>query len=166
MSRTILDFRVGDRLVSAPHTITREEIVAFAKAFDPQTAHLYEGDEQGLLGGLAASGWQTAAISMRLFVEVMDVEGVIVGVAVDELRWPKPVRPEDRLHVEIEISEARLSKKRPGFGVLRYRSLTKNEPGEVVQSFRATALLPAKKSRQQPTSGLGSEGIEPPTNTV
>jgi acyl dehydratase len=120
----------------------RDEIVAFARQFDPQTFHLEEkSGGENLLGGLASSGWQTAAISMRLFVETMNVAGGIVGVAVDELRWPAPVRPNDKLRVEIEIREARLSKSRPGFGVLRYQSLTKNQRDEVVQSFFATALL-------------------------
>ncbi|MEO6871820.1 MAG: MaoC family dehydratase [Chthoniobacterales bacterium] len=144
MSRTFADFKPGDELVSATYTVTGEEIVAFAKQFDPQPAHLDdEAGGESLLGGLAASGWQTAAISMRLFVEVMNVGVGMIGVAVDELRWPKPVRPDDQLRVEIEILETRLSEKRPGFGVLRYRSLTRNQDDEVVQSFCATAILSA-----------------------
>jgi acyl dehydratase len=156
VSRTLSDFSVGDRLVSATHTVTREEIIAFAKLFDPQPMHTenHAGAET-LLGGLAASGWQTAGISMRLFIEMMDIGGGIIGVAVDELRWPKPVRPDNTLRVEIEILEARLSEKRPGFGVLRYRSLTKNQDNELVQSFCATALLPAG---EESTSGKNDPG--------
>lgn len=101
---------------------------------------------------------------MRLFVETMQVAGGIVGVAVDELRWPRAVRPNDILRVEIEIVEARLSQSRPGYGILRYRSLTRNDREEVVQSFFATAILPAGGIVRQ--KGLGGEGIEPPTNTV
>ena len=144
MSRSFADFKPGDEFVSATHQITREEIVAFAQQFDPQPAHLDEASGgQSLLGGLAASGWQTAAISMRLFIEVMDAGVGMIGVAVDKLRWPKPVRAGDKLRVELEILETRLSEKRPGFGLFRYRSLTKNQDDETVQSFCATALMPA-----------------------
>ena len=81
---------------------------------------------------------------MRLFVETMQVPGGIIGLAVDELRWPEPVRPGDELRVEIEIIEGRLSESRPGYGIIRYSSLTKNQRDEVVQSFIAVALLPGR----------------------
>ena len=145
VSRTFEDFVVGTRFVSKSQTISSEDIIAFARQFDPQAAHLDPSvGPENLLGGLAASGWQTAAISMRLFVETMQVTGGIVGRAVDELRWPAAVRPGDTLRVELEIVEARLSKSRPGFGIIRYRSLTKNQSDVVVQSFLATAILPAR----------------------
>ena len=145
VSHTFEDFSVGRRLVSASHVISKEGIVAFARQFDPQSAHLNASDDsKNLLGGISASGWQTAAISMRLFVETMQVPGGIVGRAIDELRWPAPVRPGDTLRVEIEILETRLSRSRPGFGIIRYRSLTKNQSDVVVQSFVALALLPAR----------------------
>src|SRR5207237_1516038 len=89
-------------------------------------------------------GWHTAAISMRFFVETMDVPGGIIGLAVDELRWPEAVRPGDKLRLEIEILEARLSESRPGYGVVRYQSLTKNQRDETVQSFVAATLIPTR----------------------
>ncbi|MBA3834105.1 MAG: MaoC family dehydratase [Chthoniobacterales bacterium] len=145
MSRTFEDFSVGRRFVSASHVISKKDIVEFARQFDPQPMHLEaSAGGESLLDGLAASGWQTAAISMRLFVETMQVRGGIVGRAVDELRWPAAVRPGDALRVEIEIMEARLSRSRPGFGIIRYRSLTKNQGEVVVQSFVALALLPVR----------------------
>ena len=126
---------------------------------------------ENLLGGLVASGWQTAAASMRLFVETMEVEGGIIGRAIDELRWPAAVHPGDTLRVEIEILEARLSRSKPGYGLIRYRSLTKNQENKVVQSFVALALLPARvaaiENRDSKIENhLGGEGFEPPTNTV
>ncbi len=145
MARTFADFSVGDRLVSKTQKISKAEIIAFARQFDPQAFHL-KTKEESLLGGIAASGWQTAAISMRLFVEMMEVTGGMIGVAVDGLRWPRPVRPGDILKVEIKILKARLSNKRPGFGILRYRCITLNQEGEIVQRFLATAILPAKQS--------------------
>ncbi len=166
VSRTYEDFPIGRRFVSGSHVISEKEIVEFARQYDPQPMHL-EASRGGksLLAGLAASGWQTAAISMRLFVETMQVTGGIVGRAVDELRWPAAVHPGDTLRVEIEIMEARLSRSRPGFGIIRYRSLTKNQRHVVVQSFVALALLPANQ-KSEIGNPLGGEGIEPPTNTV
>jgi acyl dehydratase len=83
---------------------------------------------------------------MRLFIEMMEVEGGIIGRAIDELRWPAAVHPGDTLRVEIEIMEARLSQSKPGYGLIRYQSLTKNQEDKVVQSFVALAILPAKSS--------------------
>jgi acyl dehydratase len=146
VGRAFEDFPVGSRFVSGLQKISAAEIVEFARRYDPQPFHLASDPGENLLGGLAASGWQTAAISMRLFIDTMQVEGGIIGRAIDELRWPKPVRPEDVLRVEIEILEARLSQSKPGYGLIRYRSLTLNQSGEVVQSFIALALLPSRSS--------------------
>lgn len=146
MSRAFEDFPVGRRLVSGSQTISKEEIVEFARRYDPQPFHLESPPNENLLGGLAASGWQTAAVSMRLFIDTMHVEAGIIGRAIDELRWPAPVRPGDALRVEIEILAARLSQSKPGYGLIRYRCLTKNQEDKVVQSFIALAILPARNS--------------------
>ena len=147
MSRTFEDFPIGTRLVSTSYPITADAIIEFAGAFDPQIFHLDpKSAEQTLFGGLAASGWHTAAVSMRLFVDTMDVAGGIIGMGVDELKWPNAVRVGDELRVEIEILEARLSKSRVGYGIIRIRNVTKNQRGEVVQSFMANAMLPARSS--------------------
>ena len=147
MGRAFEDFPVGSRFISVTQKISAEEIVAFARVYDPQPFHLTSDPGENLLGGLAASGWQTAAISMRLFIDMMQVEGGIIGRAIDELRWPKAVHPEDVLRVEIEILEARLSQSKPGYGLIRYRSLTLNQHDEVVQSFIALAILPSRAIR-------------------
>lgn len=143
MGRAYEDFPVGSRFISKNQTLSREEIVEFARRYDPQPFHL-EGGGDHLLGDLAASGWQTASVSMRLFIEMMEVDGGIIGRAIDELRWPVAVHPGDTLRVEVEILEARLSLSKPGFGLIRYRSLTKNHDDKVVQSFIALAILPAR----------------------
>ena len=83
---------------------------------------------------------------MRLFIEMIEVGDGIIGRAIDELRWPKPVHPGDEIRVEIEILEARLSKSKPGYGLIRYRSLTKNQDDAVVQSFIALAILRTRTS--------------------
>ncbi len=186
VNRAFEDFPVGSRFFSASQSISAEEIIEFARRYDPQPFHLDSNVGENLLGRLAASGWQTAAISMRLFIETMQVGGGIIGRAIDELRWPAPVHPGDSLRVEIEILEARLSQSKPGYGLIRYRSLTKNQDDKVVQSFIALAILPTRSSahtsslkrrtlsverfrprlRGSGRDNLGGEGIEPPTNTV
>jgi acyl dehydratase len=166
MGRSYEDFPVGCRFVSRSQTISAEEIVEFARRYDPQPFHLRSDSGENLLGGLSASGWQTAAVSMRLFIETMQVEGGIIGRAIDELRWPAAVHPGDSVRVEIEILEARLSQSKPGYGLIRYRSLTKNQEDKVVQSFIAVALLPARNYPLGEIGMVGGEGFEPPTNTV
>jgi acyl dehydratase len=152
MRPTYEDFPVGSRLVSSYQMISKEEIIEFARRYDPQPFHLDTGATENLLGGLSASGWQTAAISMRLFIDTMQVEGGIIGRAIDELRWPAPVHPGDSLLVEIEILEARLSQSKPGYGLIRYRCLTKNQNDKVVQSFVALAILPVGHSSASASS--------------
>jgi acyl dehydratase len=147
ISRAFEDFPVGTRLVSTSCRVTAEEIVDFARKFDPQPFHLDpKSAEKTLLGGLTASGWHTAAISMRLFIDAMNVSGGIVGLGVDELKWPNAVRPGDELRVETEILAARRSKSRPAYGIIRIHNITKNQRGDVVQSFMADAMLPARGS--------------------
>ncbi len=143
--RAFEDFPTGNRLVSSSYPITAEAIIEFGKNFDPQVFHLDpEAAKHTLFSGLAASGWHTAAVSMRLFVDTMNVAGGIIGLGVDELKWPNAVRPGDELRVEIEILDARLSKSRPGYGIIRIRNVTKNQRDDVVQSFTANAMLPAR----------------------
>ena len=144
VSRAFEDFPVGTCLVSGEQAISAEEIVEFARRYDPQPFHLVSDPGKNLLGGLVASGWQTAAVSMRLFIDTMQVPGGIVGRAIDELRWPAPVNPGDRIRVEIEILEARLSKSKPGYGIIRYRCSTLNQNDRVVQTFLALVLIPTR----------------------
>lgn len=147
MSRAFEDFPVGTHLVSRTCHVTAEAIIAFAQEFDPQVFHVDRRlAEKTLFGGLAASGWHTAAVSMRLVVDTMNVSGGIIGLGVDELKWPNAVRPGDQLHVETEVLEARRSKSRPAFGIIRIHNVTKNQRGEVVQSFKANAMLPVRSS--------------------
>jgi acyl dehydratase len=146
MSHAFEDFPVGTRLMSANHPITADAIIDFGRHFDPQVFHLDpKSAVQTLFRGLAASGWHTAAVSMRLFVDTMNVGGGIIGMGVDELKWPNAVRPGDELRLEIEIIEARRSKSRPAYGIIRIRNVTKNQRDEVVQSFLANALLPVRR---------------------
>jgi acyl dehydratase len=141
------DLHVGQRFVSGTHLIDEEQIKAFAKQFDPQPFHLdAEAAKDTLFGGLVASGWHTAAISMRLLVESgLSIAGGIVGVG-GEIAWPKPTRPDATLHVESEILELRPSRSRPDRGVATIRSETRNQVGEIVQVLIAKLVVSRRTS--------------------
>jgi acyl dehydratase len=146
-ARGFEDFPIGTQLVSSSYSVTADAIREFAREFDSQVFHLEDqAAKRTLFRGLAASGWHTAAISMRLFVDTMNVPGGIVGLGVDELRWPHPVRAGDELRLEIEVVEARVSKSRPEQGIIRVRNVTKNQRGEIVQSFAANAMVPCTRT--------------------
>src|SRR5271166_3305996 len=127
------DLHVGQRFASASHTIGEGEIKAFAAQFDPQPFHLDgEAAKDTLFGGLAASGWHTAAITMKLMVTGgAPLAGGVIGAG-GEIAWPRPTRPGDRLQVESEIVEIAPSRSRPDRGMVTMRSETRNQRGEVV----------------------------------
>lgn len=129
------DLSVGQTFGSGRHTIDAEQIVKFAREFDPQPFHLDEAAaRQSLFGGLAASGWHTAAITMRLLAgSELQPAGGLIGAGFDELRWPRPVRPGDELHLHIEVLDVRPSKSRPTQGILKIRTTTLNQKDEPVQ---------------------------------
>jgi acyl dehydratase len=136
------DISVGQRFTSATYQITEEEIKAFARQFDPQAFHLEEAAAQAsVFRGLAASGWHTAGITMRLMVTggVPFATGT-VGLG-GEIEWPRPTRPGDVLHVESEIVEVIPSRSKPNQGIVRVRNTTLNQNGEPVQVFTAKVLV-------------------------
>jgi acyl dehydratase len=137
------DLAVGQGFRSGAHTVTEAEIMEFARQFDPQPFHLdHAAAAAGPFGGLAASGWHTVALTMRLLVDGgLRLEGGIVGAGVDELRWLRPVRPGDTLHVESEILELIPSKSRPVGGRVRVMARTLAGDGDVVQSWIATLVM-------------------------
>ena len=120
-----------------------ERIKSFAAEFDPQPFHLDEGSARdSFFKGLAASGWHTAAITMRLLVEgELKPAGGIIGAGFDEMRWPRPVRPGDELRVESEILEVRISKSRSDQGVIKVRTTTLNQNDEPVQVFTGNLIV-------------------------
>lgn len=132
---------MGQRFTSAEQTITEQDIKRFAAEFDPQAFHLDEtAAEATVFKGLSASGWHTAAVTMRLMVTggVPFATGVI-GLG-GEIAWPRPVRPGDMLHVESEIIEIIPSRSKPNQGIVRVRNRTLNQHGEEVQVFTAKVL--------------------------
>jgi acyl dehydratase len=147
------DFHVGQRFVSGTHLMDRESIKAFARAFDPQPFHLDETAAKAtFFGGLVASGWHTAAVTMRLQVEQgLPIAGGIIGIG-GELSWPKPTRPGDTLQVLSEVKAVIPSRSRPDRGVVRMRSETRNRRDEVVQILDAKLLVP-RRGMASPNSG-------------
>ena len=129
------EFAIGQTFGSKRHVIDKEQIVKYAQAFDPQPFHLDEvAARSSLFGGLAASGWHTAAITMRLLAgSELQPAGGLIGAGFDELRWPRPVRPGDELRLHIEVLDVRPSRSRPTQGILKIRTTTLNQHDEPVQ---------------------------------
>lgn len=142
------DLVVGMRFKSRDKQVTREEIKRFASEFDPQPYHLDEtAAERTPLKGLAASGWHTAAIAMRLAVEVRPFgPHPLLGIGVDDLRWLAPVRPGDVLHIEGEVIELTPSKTKPQ-GVVRIKWTAFNQHGDPVYTFTPIGVVPRRPSR-------------------
>ena len=137
------DFHVGDRFDSETISVTEAQITAFAREFDPQPFHVDPVRARGsLFGGVVASGWHTASLTMRLLVESgLNVEGGFIGLGVEEIRWPKAVRPGDRLRASSEILDLRASRSRPDQGVIQIATVTTNQDKEVVMTMRSAILV-------------------------
>lgn len=149
------DLHLGQRFTSGSHVIDEAQIKAFAAQFDPQPFHLDdEAAKATLFGGLAASGWHTAAITMRLLVQSgLPLAGGIIGSG-GELNWLKPVRPGDTLTAVSEILEITPSSSRPDRGSIRVRLETRNQHGEVVQTFTPRLVMPRRASSQAGASSF------------
>jgi acyl dehydratase len=145
--RYLEEFAAGQRYGGSGRIrVEQERVVAFAAEFDPQPFHLDKGAAQrSIFGGLAASGWHTAAITMRLLVESdLKPAGGIIGAGFDEFRWPRPVRPGDELRVESEVLEVRPSKSRPEQGLIKVRTTTLNQRDEPVQVTVGNLVVPRR----------------------
>jgi acyl dehydratase len=147
MASYLEDFQVGDVQETGSWTVTREEILAFARQFDPQPFHIDEAAAaRTSFGGLIASGWHTASICMRLVVDTALVDesgetGSLGSPGVDELRWVKPVRPGDTLTVRIEVVEIVPSRSKPDRGLVRLRYTVFNQRREDVMTVVAMGLM-------------------------
>jgi acyl dehydratase len=144
--RFLEDFTVGQTFRSGRLRIDKERIQAFASEFDPQPFHLdEEAARSTIFSGLAASGWHTAAVTMRLLVDSdLKPSGGIVGAGFDEFSWPLPVRPGDELHVESEVLEIRPSRSRPNQGLIKVRTTTLNQNDEAVQVLIGNLVVPRR----------------------
>lgn len=155
MVRYLEDLEPGDKFVSGRLSVEAERIKSFAAEFDPQPFHLNEDSARdSFFNGLAASGWHTAAMTMRLLVESdFKPAGGIIGAGFDDMRWPRPVRPGDELHVESEVLEVRPSKSRPDQGLIKVRTTTLNQNNEPVQVFVGNLIVLRRPKNSGPIHG-------------
>ncbi|MCA0274011.1 MAG: MaoC family dehydratase [Proteobacteria bacterium] len=135
------DVKVGDVFRSREHALDAAQIIAFASSFDPQRFHLSdEAARDSLFKGLAASGWHTASITMRLLVESLPLADGVIGAGV-ELSWPRPTRPGDILRAESTVTEIRPSRSKPDQAIATLETLTMNQNGEVLQRMVSKNVL-------------------------
>jgi acyl dehydratase len=139
------DLSVGQRFESARYLMTGDEIKRFASAYDPQPFHLDEtAAKDSLFGALAASGWHTGAVTMRLLVDGgAPIAGGVIGAG-GEITWPRPTRPGDELQVFSEVMEIKPSRSKPDRGIVTVRSETRNQKGEVVQVLTSKLVVPRR----------------------
>ena len=145
------DLHVGQRFVSGTHAIDADQIKAFAREFDPQPFHLDEDvAKDAFFGGLAASGWHVAAVTMKLLVTGgAPIAGGIVGAG-GEIAWPNPTRPGDVLQVTSEVMEITPSRSRPNRGMATLKSETRNQKGDVVYVLTAKLVVPRRAASAPP----------------
>lgn len=143
------DLYVGQRFTSAPHELDAEQIKRFAAEFDPQPFHLdEEAAKASLFGGLAASGWHTAAMTMRMLVDSVPLADGLIGAEL-QLAWPKPTRPGMTLQLFSEVVDIRPSRSKPDMAIVTMRNETRDQDGDVLQVF--TVKMPVfKRVRGQP----------------
>jgi acyl dehydratase len=143
MQRYLEDYAIGQVYQSGRMRVDAAGIKAFAAEFDPQPFHTDEVTAaHTIFRGLAASGWHTAAVTMRLMVDGdLKPAGGIIGMGFEEFSWPHPVRPGDELHITSEVLEVRPSKSRPEQGLLKLRTTTFNQKNEIVQMMVGTLLV-------------------------
>ena len=145
---TLEDLSIGDKFRSAPYTVDAAEIKAFASQYDPQPFHLDEAEAKDtFFAELVASGWHVAAISMRLLVSSVPIQGGLIGAG-GEIKWLRPTRPGDTLRVETEILEIKASRSRPDRGTVTMRSTTKNQDNERVQVMVSSVVVPTQSGWQ------------------
>ncbi|MGC8530887.1 MAG: MaoC family dehydratase [Acidiphilium sp.] len=140
------DFQPGQIATSGSITVTETDIIRFAAEFDPQPMHTDPKAAEAITGGLIASGWHTASLTMRLLISGRGYRPApgTLGLGFENLRWHKPVRPGDTLHLQIELLSTRASESRPDRGIISSRFTTFNQHNEVVQSMTSSAIVPRR----------------------
>ena len=152
VTRTLIpfeSFEVGQVQEFGAYEVTEEEVIEFARKYDPQFFHLDpEAAKKSLFGGLCASGWHTCAMTMRMMVDNMEKRGTSLGSpGVDDLRWRKPVYPGDVLSVRMEVVGLEPSKSRPELGIVFSTVQTRNQKGEVVMEFLSKGIFPRRNAQ-------------------
>lgn len=144
------DFRPGEVLEFGDYLVTEEEIVEFAKRYDPQPFHVdRQAAAESIYGGLIASGWMTGSIMMRLLVEhFISPLSSMGSPGADEVRWTRPVRPGDRLKLRVTVIETRRSQSKPDRGIVQVQEEAINQDGETVMSIRGMGLYKCRETAQ------------------
>ncbi len=137
------DFEIGDIIPVGYKTVSREEVIRFATEFDPQPFHLDdEAAAKSLFGKLSASGWHTASMFMRMYVDAILSHAETLGApGVEKLQWLKPVHPEDTLTGKYYILDKRVSKSRPDVGILYGKAEMTNQKNEIVMTFEGSGFI-------------------------
>ena len=137
------EFHAGQVLTAGPYVVTEDEVLGFARSYDPQWFHTDPAAaEEGRFGGLIASGWHTCAIAMRLVADkALHGSESFASPGIEYIRWPHPVRPGDRLTLTATVQEVRRSASKPGLGILRWRWELANQDGAAVLDLVATSLF-------------------------
>jgi acyl dehydratase len=145
-TRYFEDYAPGLTVDCGTFSVSEADIIAFAKEYDPQPFHVDPvGAVDGPFGGLIASGWQTTALMMRQVVErFISPESSLGAAGIDEIRWPRPVRPGDTLHVTMTVLEARRSGSKPDRGIVRSRAEVTNQDGAVAMTLTAVNFISAR----------------------
>jgi acyl dehydratase len=140
------DAKVGQKFTAGPITMTEEEIITYGRKYDPQTFHTDpEAAKESIFGGLIASGWHTASVTMRLLLEATPkIKGGMIGRSVEKMGWPRPVRPGDQLSLVVEVIEIKPSASNPARGWVRTRNTTLNQKGEPVMEGETTIVVPTR----------------------
>lgn len=143
------DLQIGDTFTSGEYAVTADNIKAFAKKYDPQPFHLDEvAAEDSFFHGLAASGWHTASVTMRLMVDSIPIAGGLIGAG-GELRWPQPTRPDDILHVVAKVLDIKPSRSKPDRGIVIAHIETFNQRDECVQQMQCKMLVFRREARHE-----------------
>lgn len=167
--RTFEDFTPGLVLDYGGYEVSRAEIIAFAKEFDPQPFHLDDAAANAsLLGGLSASGWHTSAILMRMSCDGFVLDSASMGgPGVDEVRWAKPVQPGDVLHARAFVRDARVSRSRPQMGLVGMELAAMNQRGETVMTQTMTMLMGTRSPPSEAAKpAIPAAPVAPPVETV
>ena len=151
MTLTFEDLPPGRLGTFGPYPVTREEILAFAAEFDPQPMHLdEEAAQRSMLKGLSGSGWHLCAIMMRMMFDGFIGRTASLGSpGVDEVRWVAPLRPGDDLTLEVDVTQARLSRSRPDSGIVTFKGVARNASGQVLCEMISPIIVSRRESAGQ-----------------
>ena len=144
------DFAVGQSMDVVGEKLTEAEIIAYAEQFDPQPMHTDPQAAQSITGGLIASGWHTASLTMGMFIRGRSfiIAPGSVGLGVENMVWKRPVRPGDTLNLHAEITAVRSSVSRPDHGIITSHLVTHNQNGGTVLEMTTSAIIPKRPSKE------------------